>query len=432
MGLTLRLPMFRVSQLISLRFLSATLLGLTALLACAIGSAAASPDSESEAGTPARVDYLTLGQGAVPLRVGGAGAKQGAALDQALQVADGNPTGFPVVHRATDATDVEFVYALPAPTAFDRFAVPNVLETPSPSQTFFRRVEVYGSATGADADFVLLASATLSTHARPGQVSELDVVASPPVRWVKVRLIGGIEMSRPAMFLEFSEIIGNGTQESSPPAEDFTGTWRGRGVSLELSQAGPVVAGCYDGTGDLHGTVTGNLLRATGSDRTSGVKSVFVLAVTSEGAMRGVRSTNGAPFRLYEAAAAPRGSVPACKDPEPPSLGCGAVIHGIQFEFDSAELRPQAAPLLAELFRGLQSDAHPTIVIEGHTSSEGSTEYNQALSERRAAAVRADLVRRGLNESRLRAAGIGETRPIATNDDESGRSLNRRVEIHCL
>jgi OmpA-OmpF porin, OOP family len=67
----------------------------------------------------------------------------------------------------------------------------------------------------------------------------------------------------------------------------------------------------------------------------------------------------------------------------------------------------------------------PSNLIEGHTSSEGTKEYNQRSSERRAQAVAADLVRRGLGKDRLSAAGIGERRPISSNTDENGRSLNR-------
>jgi len=377
------------------------------------------------------VDYLTLANGAVPVRVGGAGAAKGATLSQALQIVDGSPFGFPVVNRATDETDVEFVFELPALTTFTRFAVPNVLETPSPSQTFFRSVEVHGTAAGADSGYVLLASATLATHAKKDLFSELAIHASAPVRWVKVRLVGGIVMTNPSMFLEFSEIIGNGSQAAVPMSDAFAGKWRARGIMLDLQQAGPVVSGCFDGNGDLTGTVSGRILRATGIDRKTGVKSAFVLAVAEDGGIRGVRSTNGAPFRLYEAAVAPAGTVAACKDVAPAKLGCGSIIHGIEFAYDSAELRPESEPVLAELFRGLQSETEPTIVIEGHTSSEGSTEYNQVLSERRAATVRADLLRRGLPAERLRAVGIGEARPIAPNDDESGRAINRRVEIRC-
>ena len=143
-----------------------------------------------------------------------------------------------------------------------------------------------------------------------------------------------------------------------------------------------------------------------------------------------MRSTNNSPFRLFTLAPAPGAKV-ECSDPVPPTLGCGAIIHSIAFAFDSAEIRPESAAVLTELFSGLQADASTGITIEGHTSSEGTEDYNDKLSERRAQAVVADLVRRGLPNQRLTAVGIGERRPIASNNDESGRSLNRRVEVKC-
>ena len=413
------------------RLVSMAILCAVALLVDS-ATLAASPGGAPQQDIPERVDYLTFAQGAVPIRVGGAGAKQGADFEHAVRITDGDFTGFVIVNHATAETDTEFVYALPAPTTFDRFAVPNVLETPSPAQTFMRLVEVYGSASSPDDGFTLLASATLETHRARGQVTELAIDSKTPVRWVKVRLVGGIQMNKGDMFLEFSEIIGNGTQESPPLAQTFTGAWRGRGVQLETKQQGPVVSGCYDRDGDLNGTVSGNILRATGVGRGDHVRSAFVLSVADDGSVRGVRSTNGAPFRLYTAPAVPIGKGSSCPTPPAPALGCGSIIHGIQFAFDSAEIRQGSATLLDELFKGLQSDSSKSIVIEGHTSSEGSEAYNQSLSERRARAVVDDLVRRGLAASHIRAAGLGEGRPIATNSDESGRSINRRVEVRCL
>jgi outer membrane protein OmpA-like peptidoglycan-associated protein len=213
-------------------------------------------------------------------------------------------------------------------------------------------------------------------------------------------------------------------------AESFDGAWRGRGLRLRLAQNGPVVSGCYDEAGVLSGTVTGNLLKATGIDRGDQVLSLFILAVTSDGLLRGVSSTNGAPFRLIEAPPAAAEAV-GCDDPPPPALGCGAIVHGIQFELDSADLRPGSDRILESLSEGLKDEDSASVTIEGHTSSEGTEIYNQTLSERRAAAVRADLIRRGVPASRLHAAGAGESRPLAANDDESGRAINRRVEVHC-
>ena len=401
----------------------------------------ATPTSEPEA-TPVpepaavdaeipAIDYLTFAQGAVPISIGGAGAEQGTNFTHAVEFIDGNPVARVFTDAVEPETDTEFVYALPAMTTFTRFAVPNVGETPSPSQTFSKDVEVYGSASGPDGEWVLLASATLATHDGRDQVTELSVVSNTPVRWVKLRLTGGIEVLREKMFFEFGEIIGNGTQEVPELADYFTGIWKGRGAPVELKQDGALVTGCYDRNAELEGTVSGNILRATGIAPDDSVPSAFILAVVSDSLLRGVRSTNNGPFRLYTGPPAPEGTITGCTEIPEPVLGCGSIIHGINFDFDSAAIRPDSEPVLAELFDGLQADASATIVIEGHTSSEGSDAYNQGLSERRAQAVVDDLVRRGLDAGRLTAAGKGEAEPIAGNNDESGRSLNRRVEVEC-
>jgi hypothetical protein len=277
---------------------------------------------------------------------------------------------------------------------------------------------------------VLLASATLQTHASRGLVTELGLVATTPVRWVKLRLVGGITVLQPQSFFEFSEIIGNGTQEVPALVSHFSGAWRSSALLFGLEQQGAVVSGCYEENGRLTGTVTGNLLRATGVTTPGGIPSAFILSVGPDGGVLGVRSTNGGPFRLQTLPANPSGAG-GCAEPAPPVLGCGSVIHGITFGFDSAEIRPDSEPVLAALYDGLRADSSAAIVIEGHTSSEGSDAYNQRLSERRAEAVVADLVARGLPKNRVGATGLGEGRPIAPNTDESGRSLNRRVEVHC-
>ena len=72
------------------------------------------------------------------------------------------------------------------------------------------------------------------------------------------------------------------------------------------------------------------------------------------------------------------------------------------------------------------------IRIIGHTDNVGSDAANQRLSEGRAAAVRADLIERGIAPERLQAEGRGESQPVDTNDTEEGRQNNRRVEIEIL
>ncbi|MCC7461986.1 MAG: hypothetical protein IT480_05920, partial [Gammaproteobacteria bacterium] len=280
----------------------------TLATALALGVAAQAADDNPVE----RTDLLTFAQGAVPVSVGGDGARLGASFEHAVKLIDGTPAGFVVLNKGNDDTVTEFVYELPAATTFDRLAVPNVLETPSPSATFTRSVEIYGSSRSARDGYELLASATLSTHTRKGDVTELSLARTLPVRWVKVRLRGGIDLPRGDGALEFSEIIGHGTQDPAAYSDRFSGTWKQGANLMSLSQEGAVVAGCYDRSGDLNGTVSGNVLRATGIDRSDRTRSAFILSVTPEGSLRGVRSSNGAPFRLYTA------------PPAPPGTGCAA------------------------------------------------------------------------------------------------------------
>lgn len=101
----------------------------------------------------------------------------------------------------------------------------------------------------------------------------------------------------------------------------------------------------------------------------------------------------------------------------------------IQFKFRSAELLPSSYPKLQLIADVLRDNSQLTMIeIQGHTSSEGSESFNQSLSEARAAAVEKALVERGVSPSRLRSRGYGPSRPVAGNETEEGRELNRRVE----
>lgn len=376
------------------------------------------------------VDYLSFAQGAFPVRVGGAAAKLKVDIEHALQAVDGDAAGFVVTRRPGAAdTEVWFVYRLPAATVFTAFAVPRVLETPSPAQTFFREIEIAGGDQGPDGPFQRLAGSTLSVHPDKNRFTRFPATRDKSVTWVKVTLRGGIDVQRDKTFFEFSEIIGEGRQERVPMVDAFTGQWKGRGVLVGLKQNGAIVSGCYDRAGDLRGTVSGNLLHATGTDRGSGVRSTFVVTVDA-GKLFGVRSTNGAPFSLYAGAPAP-GVLTQCSEKPVRAPGCGDTVHGIRFDYDSAVIRPESAPVIDALFKGLKDATSSAITIAGHTSSEGSEAYNRELSQRRAAAVVAALVARGIDAKRLSAQGLGEARPIADNSGEAGRSLNRRVEIAC-
>lgn len=99
------------------------------------------------------------------------------------------------------------------------------------------------------------------------------------------------------------------------------------------------------------------------------------------------------------------------------------------FDSNSAEIKPAFNSTMDKIADVLVRYGKTYLVIIGHTDNVGTTEYNQALSQRRANAVRDYLQNQGVVPERLETLGKGETEPRAANTSEDGRSLNRRVEI---
>jgi outer membrane protein OmpA-like peptidoglycan-associated protein len=107
-----------------------------------------------------------------------------------------------------------------------------------------------------------------------------------------------------------------------------------------------------------------------------------------------------------------------------------AVIYGIHFDFDKADIKPDSKPQLDEIAALLAKQPALKLRITGHTDNRGGADYNVQLSQRRAQAIVAALVGTyGIAENRLSAAGMGANSPVASNDTEDGRARNRRVEL---
>lgn len=102
---------------------------------------------------------------------------------------------------------------------------------------------------------------------------------------------------------------------------------------------------------------------------------------------------------------------------------------GLLFGFDSADLQNEARDNLSNLAESLREYPDSEVLIVGHTDSVGNENYNMGLSERRAQSAKNFLVNQGIPSDRVRIEGRGELEPIATNDTETGRSENRRVEV---
>jgi outer membrane protein OmpA-like peptidoglycan-associated protein len=105
-------------------------------------------------------------------------------------------------------------------------------------------------------------------------------------------------------------------------------------------------------------------------------------------------------------------------------------VYGIYFDFGSAVIRPQSAPVLEEIAGILRRHDNWSLDLAGFTDSIGNDADNLDLSRRRTAAVKTELgTRFGIPADRLNTAGYGEGSPKATNDTPEGRAQNRRVEI---
>lgn len=111
------------------------------------------------------------------------------------------------------------------------------------------------------------------------------------------------------------------------------------------------------------------------------------------------------------------------------------VRNDVLFDFDKAELRPEAAEALGRVAEIIRTRSPRAVRIVGHTDSVGSDSYNQGLSERRARSVQQWLEANGGGLPSMQAEGRGESQPVASNtgsdgrDDPEGRQRNRRVEV---
>jgi len=101
----------------------------------------------------------------------------------------------------------------------------------------------------------------------------------------------------------------------------------------------------------------------------------------------------------------------------------------VNFDYNRSEVKPQYDNEIEDFAEFMEVYGNTNVVIEGHTDSRGSDAYNQALSERRANAVRDELVNEnGIAAERVSTVGYGESRPVSSNDTDAGRAQNRRIE----
>ena len=154
-------------------------------------------------------------------------------------------------------------------------------------------------------------------------------------------------------------------------------------------------------------------------------------AVGCDGAL--VRAA--APAAVVAPAARPAPAAPAARPapaPQPPAATKVTYAADAFFDFDKAVLKPEGRAKLDDLVSKIQGINLEVIIAVGHTDSVGTDAYNQRLSVRRAEAVKAYLVSKGIERNRVYTEGKGEKQPVADNKTAEGRAKNRRVEIEVV
>ncbi len=325
-----------------------------------------------------------------------------------------------------------FVFELPEPSTFSAFE----FDTAGIDQdgAGARDVVVEVSASSATSGFAPVLRASLKDRA-DGQ--RLSAAAPVEGRFVRLTILNNHGNDT---WTELMGFRGYGTQRQPKPLGDISGTYDTSYSKFHLRQQGTALVGCYEyDEGVFEGTIEGRVMKLAWTEGDGHGPAVFVFTPDGQsflghwwhgtdkglpaGAWNGKRVST-------QVGGCPHWSGSVAGELHKDLAGSGrARLYGILFDVDKATIRSESLPTLDEVVRLLATEPDWRLLIEGHTDSTGSPAHNRTLSEARAAAVKAYLVSRGVEEARLTTAGLGAERPVADNATELGRAQNRRVEF---
>jgi outer membrane protein OmpA-like peptidoglycan-associated protein len=258
-------------------------------------------------------------------------------------------------------------------------------------------------------------------------------------RWVRLTIKSN---SGSAEWTELFTFRGYGLKPAVPSSlENISGTYDTSYSKFHIRQQGTALGGCYEyNEGLLDGAIEGRLMKLTWREGENTGPAVMVFDLNG-------KSFRGFWWHKGQEQAVPDGNWDGSKISAQiggcphwsGSLGgelkkqlksAGrARVYGILFDLNSANIKAESKPVLEEVLGLLQSEPSWKLVIEGHTDSTGSSDYNQKLSLQRADAVRAYLLAARIEAGRLQTKGLGSAKPVADNASELGRAQNRRVEL---
>ncbi|RPI76591.1 MAG: OmpA family protein [Desulfobacteraceae bacterium] len=231
------------------------------------------------------------------------------------------------------------------------------------------------------------------------------------------------------------ELEAYGQSIGPAPKVDVAGIYQTNYESMRIDQDGTKVLGCYDyGKGELSGSLNGRVMQfewRQEEDKRSGT-AIMVLSLKGD-ALNGFWYENGQ--LKGEWTGKKGGNPPRCKTAKGGGLAeklaqtGKAELYGIYFDSNSAVPKPESEKTLNEILAVLQAQSALKLTIAGHTDATNTDAYNLKLSQQRAEAIVAWLVKQGIANARLIAKGFGKSQPVADNATAAGRALNRRVEL---
>ncbi len=307
-------------------------------------------------------------------------------------------------------------------------------ETPSRAA---KDVDVSVSDTSATAGFASVATVSL----KPGADRQRFPLARPGSgRWIKLTITSNQGDTAYSQLMEF-RAFGRAESVATLPA-NLSGTYHSESYGdFHLQQDGATLTGCYEfHDGLVQGGAESNVIRLTWREADRSGPAVMVQKRDGKSFEGWWADGDSANWRANWDLRKTSDTVGSCRHWNPRGASGNVVaaslaaegrvrLYGINFDVDSDRLRADARPAVDQLIAALKANPGWNVAIEGHTDSTGNAARNQELSQLRAQAVKVAIVAGGIAEGRLTTSGLGQTKPIASNETEVGRAQNRRVEV---
>lgn len=378
----------------------------------------------------ADINLLSLHEGALPVVVPPTYTSWPAHL-----MLDGSPASGWACEKG-HVTENIFIFELPVEGEIQSFSFDTASTDTAGAAA--KDVTISVSSTSAETGFSQVLNATLAEDTD----TQLFHLQQPvKARWIRLTIHNNYGNPE---WTELFSLRAMGTRPDSLPIDDISGTYTTNYSDFHVRQNGTSLTGCYEYDGGiLDGSIHGRVMKITWREQGGPEDYGLAVMVFAEDG----NSFNGFWWYKDREGDAPSGTWDGQKKSDE-VIGCPhwagsmggeleaslaqynrARVYGILFDFSSDEIKAESEPVLREVADILAKNPGWNLIIEGHTDSIDTEEFNLDLSRRRAASVKSYLVNLGIEAGRLETEGYGESRPVADNATELGRAQNRRVEL---